>query len=73
MIHIPATYAEGVYVLIQGDDVAQAREKAGLTQTGLAVLCGWAQSKQSRLESPGEHRVDIDTYKQLQAALNREG
>ncbi|HEV59149.1 MAG TPA: XRE family transcriptional regulator [Phycisphaerales bacterium] len=71
MIHIPATYVQDVHVLIQGDDVAQAREKAGLSQTRLAALCGWAQASQSRLERPGEHRVDLYTYRRLQVVLNR--
>ena len=42
-------------------DVIRAREKAGLSQTKFAELCGWSQSAQSKYELPGiVHAIDED-------------
>lgn len=70
MAGIPGTWIELFHVEIRGEDIAAAREAAGLTQEQVADACGWSQSRQSRLERPGRVVIEDWTYRRLTIALS---
>lgn len=54
------------------NNIANERKKLGLTQSALASLCGWNQSRLANYET-GIRAPDLESCRRLVKALNKLG
>ncbi|WP_112925145.1 helix-turn-helix transcriptional regulator [Escherichia coli] len=54
------------------NNIANERKKLGITQSALAVACGWNQSRLANYES-GIRTPDLESCRRLVKALNKLG
>ncbi len=57
--------------VIDGTELVEVREKAGLNQGQFAEICGWSPQWQSQLEIPGEHKISPETGARLKEVISQ--